>query len=1597
MDPVQIRIEAEVQDALTKILKVRTDFIGFKEDYKKAVSEMAAVSNKFSGDQLTRTATQYMKAIEQFGGVQKLTVAEQAKVNKVLTEAAEKYRLLGREVPQAMQQMIAATSQAAAKQSQDAQKILSAISGDKLIQQANAYVAAIQKIGGASALTISEQAKVNKILDEAAAKYRALGQEVPAAIQKIINETTKVKLAKDEFAKLRDSLSGQTIQREAQAYIKIINDIGGASKLTAAEQKKALDVLTKYEAKLVSTGNTVPPALRKITDEIKKLQPARDELKKLEDSLSGRDAIRNANGYIQVIQRIGGVTKLTADEQKKVNSALNEAAAKYRALGQQVPAELQRIINVTKENGNSTDSFFDQLWFQIAKGSTVGNLAANTLAAAWRGVKDAVASAVAMIVEFGERGAEVQRVKGAFESLVPTVQRVVNGISIPESSERVLTETRKALKGLANDFDIMAAANKAALFGIPLTAEKFTVLAKSAVTLGRAMNIDAGKSLDDLIIALGRTSPRILDNLGIIVKVTEANEKYAKSIGKNRLELSAEERTLAFTQEALRKMQERVEDLGDINLNFADRLKVVKVELQNVRDRIGSIIAVNPVLNTAIERAGQIFMNAFGPTTQLQIRTLTKLINEMVIVTVSLIGDVALPMLSGFVQMITFAITGLMEFQAQLIDQADRAFNILFKIGELQSKIPGAIGDTGRQLAIAAAQGKQILKDLLPNPVEQLKRANGIQKASDQVVDSLSRMSVAFKFLKKDLEDLRNAPLLEPKDVLPPITNNDLANAEEGMKKLTKAEAAWIDAFEKSKQKYVLETQDLVRWYDQYVLKHDKQRNEYNQRILDRLSSQNVNKVLGPGGTEELRRSQEEYDRINARGTKNIVDIMKQMDTFTTKVGSLPKLKGEFNRAFASIFTDLPQVISRAIQGGGDVSKAITTTIFGGLGKEMFSLEGSIGKALSKLGNKLGPNIGKAFGQAIPFVGEMLGQLAGMGINKLIETFKKPGWKDSMKVVARDWGVTITEELAKTIEETAKKKFGGDRRAAELFHFADIIKDEGITSANFDKMAARLRDVFVMVQTGKFTVDQARKVLDSSFGLFAEHLQKTGEIASKQFLELIELNQQLGIESKAVADFIDSQASRLSSGLGRMTAVIASRYKDLGERVKSAKDELEKINKEIADAGGESRVDQGTLDRRRKAQEDYNKVLLEQKKSAGEAREEFERLGRLSLAAFNALEKKGLTTSQILAQLGPSFQNLVELQKALGIESQNAAVKELLDLAAKREANKELFEAAGAVNETAIALANLNGMSQESFNDLAAQAASMKDQFMAAGLTERQALAELAPFLRTALRLQQERGIEIDEQTQSLIDQAKAYDVLGEDAKSQSDIMKDGFSAINDGLAALIETLGGKVPDSLKKMADAATDEAKRAKTGVDGIKDGALIAAGAVEQISRKMGGVARSLEEVDFETWAAEASRALEDLSYDVDAISLGHSPGGLKEIPIKAQEAISAFQQMFRNSQGELNQLYQLINAINPNIGATIPVVNVDTKGDQQNLYLEQIRDLLLNKKQSFELHINGTMVAGGDLERLAGAMTPMILDNIDRGGESGARFTRMVNAR
>lgn len=270
--------------------------------------------------------------------------------------------------------------------------------------------------------------------------------------------------------------------------------------------------------------------------------------------------IGEASQITAAVQKIGGASKLTAEEQGRVNTALNQAIEKYTALGRTAPKAMQDLERATRR---VDPSFITTKMIALgsAIGSFVGNIAVN-----------AVMSLGNAIVEAASNGAKLTQLSGSFERLSKSVN---------QTASVMLSTMRTATKGLVSDLDLMQSANKAILLGLPVTAQEMGTLAQTALVLGRAMGLDATTALNDLVTALGRSSPLILDNLGLTVKLGEANENFARSIGKSANDLTDAERKLAFYRAAMDAARRKVDELGEAQLGAIDQLKRLGVELEN--------------------------------------------------------------------------------------------------------------------------------------------------------------------------------------------------------------------------------------------------------------------------------------------------------------------------------------------------------------------------------------------------------------------------------------------------------------------------------------------------------------------------------------------------------------------------------------------------------------------------------------------------------------------------------------------------------------------------------------------------------------------------------------------------------------------------------------------------------------------------------------------------------------------------------------------------------------------------------------------------------------------------------------------------------
>ena len=123
-------------------------------------------------------------------------------------------------------------------------------------------------------------------------------------------------------------------------------------------------------------------------------------------------------------------------------------------------------------------------------------------------------------IDFANMGAEGLQATEAFTKIVEEM-----GADALVEFEKI----KEGAKGLIPDSDIYQASTTAMSLGVPL--EALAGLMEVARVTSREMGTDAKTAFEDLAKGIGRGSPKILDNLGLIVKLGDANSNMATQLG----------------------------------------------------------------------------------------------------------------------------------------------------------------------------------------------------------------------------------------------------------------------------------------------------------------------------------------------------------------------------------------------------------------------------------------------------------------------------------------------------------------------------------------------------------------------------------------------------------------------------------------------------------------------------------------------------------------------------------------------------------------------------------------------------------------------------------------------------------------------------------------------------------------------------------------------------------------------------------------------------------------------------------------------------------------------------------------------------------
>lgn len=207
--------------------------------------------------------------------------------------------------------------------------------------------------------------------------------------------------------------------------------------------------------------------------------------------------------------------------------------------------------------------------------------------ALWGGI---FVGAAAALNELVETGTKLVGIRAGFDAIAASGGYL---------AEDILPKVKEATMGLVTEMDIMRNYNTAVSLGIKVTADEFATMSGAAIKMSKVMGTDVNYALNSLITGLGRQSMRVLDNIGVMLKVGEAHRIYAARLGKTVSQLTDAQKKIAFTTIAIERMKENIARSGPVVLSLGDAFKAAKVELTDTVQQLAAyIVTGNSALTT---------------------------------------------------------------------------------------------------------------------------------------------------------------------------------------------------------------------------------------------------------------------------------------------------------------------------------------------------------------------------------------------------------------------------------------------------------------------------------------------------------------------------------------------------------------------------------------------------------------------------------------------------------------------------------------------------------------------------------------------------------------------------------------------------------------------------------------------------------------------------------------------------------------------------------------------------------------------------------------------------------------------------------------
>jgi len=1021
----------------------------------------------------------------------------------------------------------------------------------------------------------------------------------------------------------------------------------------------------------------------------KDLEPRQRAVNNAVRDFLGGTEIRRAEEYYQAVKKIGDASKLTEADQRKVNRAVEDALAHYRALGLEAPAHLQKLATATAGAAKQTgilDSQFAKMTAAFSAGALIDravtglfNMGAQAFESAGQ-IVDLSAKTGLSIEAVQKFGFVAEQSGTTVEAFADAVYKL--GIATAKSSN----EQRRAVEDLG------------------IVWEEFKQLSPE-------------KQLDAIMRALAE-----------VTNVQERNAKGVAVLGKSYAQLAgsvndyvsgvenaniadaSRVRAMAAYGDAYDRLLDKIEK-GAIDTIGAIGLALEHAARGRMGDAFGAILSGNVGLllqnAAAVEAAlqGQAGNKHWGKDIQIpaaapaggdataRIRAATAELHKL---TAAQQANLKAAQALG---------SGIEDLVAEYDLSAD-AVALLSKFFADQEKAIGKLEAARKKAEEAQADRVEDLNDLLDETA----------KANEERIRDEEKLAKAYQWTTAALQSLIVA---EGKRMIPVVNPNPLGTML--------ANPAFVP------------TAPIDLWKE----------SDYERRLREQAET-----------VEATAKANEKAWRDSLKNTAQLfVDLS---DVADGSMGQIMKSAGAGIVAFDGL--------SEALKAMGEAKTWQSMTAGAAqFATGMVSMIGTVQHLIESVKDEQSAQDWKnARIRWTTQVAESIGVDVAMMADLRDETI------DAIGTYAQDRALQIGAAAAQA-EANARK-------------LADIIEAVGgLTEANTAAFEARALPLFdVIANEGQFAQDEIAELI-KLIDVFADQAESTGGLWSTNLQTIISKSLELGVGIDRITQLIDGQLQQLGSGTGAMVG-------GLMQALAPATKAIDDLKKKQADLEGRGDT-AGAADVGKQ-------MAAEAAKAAADNQAEFDRLNRIALASFNAFVGQGKSAREAITAIGPAIDRLQGSADTFGF-AWSEAFGELSRMRTLFTDNADLLDSITGVNDVMTALANVGALTADTFADLQAQGVTAFEQLTAAGFSETEALAQIAPLLDNVIQLHKDRGLAIDDETQKLIDQAGEQGLLAEEQLSTVDVLKQG-------LGEIIKLLGGELPAAWQGMSDDAEIAARK-------------------------------------------------------------------------------------------------------------------------------------------------------------------------------------------